>query len=73
MIRCLFKRSDMTPCVIEDGAMCYSGDGGPVDEGHQPVCVGCERDVAAITYDLEARGHEPILPVPPGQSGGRRH
>jgi hypothetical protein len=60
LIRCLFKRSDMTPCVIEDGAVCYSA--GPPIESTGPVCVGCERSVEDVNYDLNARGHDPIYP-----------
>jgi len=70
VIRCLFKRSDMTPCVIEDGPVCYSA--GPPLEHNGPVCVGCERDVDQITFDLAARGHDPIVPIPGSRREGRR-
>ena len=59
MIRCLFKQSDITPCVIEDGAVCYSAP-------PRPVCVGCTRAPEAVNEDLAARGHDPIDPPPPG-------
>jgi hypothetical protein len=58
VIRCLFKPTDITPCVIEDGPACYD----QVD-GRAPVCVGCDRTVERITEDLEARGHDPIYPA----------
>jgi hypothetical protein len=67
MLRCQYKRSDMTPCVIEDGPICYSD---PLSPAVAVVCVGCERTIGAITEDLAARGEDPILP--PGQSGGAR-
>lgn len=40
---CPHKRSDMTPCVIEDGDICY-GFAGLHDQS--PVCVGCGRGPA---------------------------
>jgi hypothetical protein len=67
MIRCDYKRSEMTPCVIEEGAVCYSA--GPPLEINGPVCVGCERGVSAITADLSARGHDPILPIETSRRG----
>jgi hypothetical protein len=36
--KCEYARSDMTPCVIRDGDICYAEDG-----RHRPICVGCER------------------------------
>lgn len=36
--RCLFAKSDDTPCVIRDGSICYAANA-----RDQPICVGCER------------------------------
>lgn len=36
---CPRRKSDMTPCIIVDGSMCYS------DDGH---CVGCDWTREAI-------------------------
>lgn len=36
--QCLRKKSDMTPCVITDGPICYAENA----RGY-PICVGCER------------------------------
>jgi hypothetical protein len=33
-----FARSDMTPCVLRDGDICYAED-----FSGEPICVGCER------------------------------
>src|SRR5215472_10963137 len=38
MKTCEYKKSDMTPCVITDGAVCYA-----MNSRDQPICVGCER------------------------------
>lgn len=35
---CPYKKSDMTPCVITDGAICYA-----MNSRDEPICVGCER------------------------------
>jgi hypothetical protein len=35
---CPYAKSDMTPCVIKDGPMCWA-----VGDGDRPICVGCER------------------------------
>ena len=35
---CAYAKSDMTPCVIRDGGICYAGD-----THDRPVCVGCGR------------------------------
>ncbi|MGL3213560.1 hypothetical protein QA639_09870 [Bradyrhizobium pachyrhizi] len=40
MKRCDRKRSDMTPCVITDGADAYSFES---DQDTHPICVGCGR------------------------------
>jgi hypothetical protein len=37
-MRCAYAKSDMTPCVRRDGAVCFALDG-----RDQPICVGCER------------------------------
>lgn len=39
---CAFKRSDMTPCVITDGPVCYAAN-----SADRPICVGCERPPSA--------------------------
>ena len=38
MKKCSVKRSEMTPCVITDGPICYAEN----SQG-KPICVGCER------------------------------
>jgi hypothetical protein len=38
--RCAHKRSFMTPCVIDDGAVAY---GFRNDVDTRPICVGCGR------------------------------
>ncbi len=38
-MRCQFKRSDMTPCYIDDGALALCEWLGKPDA----LCVGCER------------------------------
>jgi hypothetical protein len=41
--RCPYAKSDMTPCVIKDGPICFAF--GANDE---PICVGCERSPDAL-------------------------
>lgn len=68
MLRCHYKRTDMTPCVIEDGAICYSDA-----TASGPLCVGCERTVEAVNAELGERGADAIYPADVGrQSGGAR-
>lgn len=38
MAKCAHSKSDMTPCVIRDGAICFG-----MDWKDDPVCVGCGR------------------------------
>lgn len=40
---CPYARSDMTPCVIKDGPVCYA-----MDSKDEPICVGCERRPAEL-------------------------
>lgn len=50
MVRCPHKKSDMTPCYIEDGEVtlcCMPGSDEPTH------CVGCERSRELL--DLEAK------------------
>ena len=37
-MKCPYRKSDMTPCVIIDGPICYAAD-----SQDRPICVGCER------------------------------
>ena len=43
---CSYAKSDMTPCVLRDGAVCFAMNA--VDE---PICVGCERAPEVIGVD----------------------
>lgn len=36
--KCPYAKSDMTPCVLRDGAVCFA-----MDSRDRPICVGCER------------------------------
>jgi hypothetical protein len=43
MSECAYAKSDMTPCVIRDGDVCWA------DDGHgNPICVGCERGPSTL-------------------------
>lgn len=44
--RCTHARSEMTPCVLRDGPVCYA-----MNAADQPICVGCERSPAALGLD----------------------
>jgi len=35
---CPYAKSDMTPCVLRDGDICWA-----FGFGDAPICVGCER------------------------------
>lgn len=52
MVKCPHKKSDMTPCYIEDGevTLCYMS---PSQEGPPTHCVGCERSQELL--DIEAK------------------
>jgi hypothetical protein len=43
MIDCPYARSDMTPCVLRDGDICYAET-----LRREPICVGCERTPAEL-------------------------
>lgn len=47
---CPRKKSDMTPCVVTDGAICYT-----LDSYGYPICVGCERGIhiTGVPVDIE--------------------
>jgi predicted Fe-S protein YdhL (DUF1289 family) len=47
--QCPHAKSDMTPCVLKDGAICFA-----MDTHDEPICVGCERTPAAIGVDKPA-------------------
>lgn len=34
---CRYAKSDMTPCVLKDGEICFA-----MDSRDEPICVGCE-------------------------------
>lgn len=36
--QCPYAKSDMTPCVRKDGAICFA-----MDSADEPICAGCER------------------------------
>ncbi len=38
IVNCGYAKSDMTPCVLRDGDVCYAED-----ISGRPICVGCER------------------------------
>jgi hypothetical protein len=35
---CPYAKSDMTPCVLRDGEICFA-----LSSHDEPICVGCER------------------------------
>jgi len=43
MKRCPYAKSNMTPCVLRDGDICYA-----MDNNDNPICVGCERTPAQL-------------------------
>jgi len=45
---CPWVRSDMMPCVLRDGAMCYSPD----QDDPERQCVGCGAPPEAIGREL---------------------
>jgi hypothetical protein len=36
-VKCPYAKSDMTPCVLKDGPICFA-----IGLGDRPICVGCE-------------------------------
>ena len=40
---CPYAKSNMTPCVLRDGDICYA-----VSPAGNPICVGCERSPASL-------------------------
>jgi hypothetical protein len=47
--RCPYAKSNMTPCVLKDGAMCFA-----MDSNDQPICVGCERSPQTLGVPFPA-------------------
>ena len=47
---CPRKKSDMTPCVVTDGILCYV-----YTPYHGAICVGCERGppTTGVFIDIE--------------------
>jgi len=43
---CPYRKSDMTPCVIDNGKYCYA-----MGPNYTPICVGCERGVLETGVD----------------------
>jgi hypothetical protein len=62
VVECTHAKSDMTPCVVRDGAMCYAEDG-----RHRPMCVGCER-TPEQTGVAPPKNWDKIV-----RNGGKRH
>ena len=46
---CPYAKSDMTPCVIRDGSICYAAN-----SFDKPICVGCERTPKATGVPVHA-------------------
>jgi hypothetical protein len=63
-MKCQYAKSDMTPCVLKDGPVCFA-----TDSYGFPICVGCERtpETLGVPYpegfatDAE---HGPVQPAP---------
>jgi len=53
-VGCPFAKSDMTPCVARDGAICLS----PSQDAPNAVCVGCGHAPSYLLADL-AEEYEP--------------
>jgi hypothetical protein len=49
-MKCDFAKSDMTPCVRRDGAICYA-----TDQHGNPICVGCERTPSQTGVPFEEK------------------
>jgi hypothetical protein len=47
--QCPYAKSDMTPCVLKDGPICFA-----MDSRDNPICVGCERTPEALGVDPPA-------------------
>lgn len=43
---CPYAKSNFTPCVLKDGAVCFA-----MDSHDRPICVGCERTPEALGVD----------------------
>lgn len=63
--QCKFAKSDMTPCVLRDGAICFC-----IGLGDMPICVGCERGPAAIGVPFPPDWEKTVMEARPKQ--GRR-
>jgi hypothetical protein len=55
---CKFAKSDMTPCVIRDGPICYA-----IGDNDQPICVGCERPPSTTNVPPPADWTEKVARV----------
>jgi hypothetical protein len=43
MQSCDYRKSDMTPCVLVDGPVCFA-----FGSNDEPICVGCERSYRVL-------------------------
>lgn len=60
-VGCPRARSDMTPCIARDGAICLAGET-PKANG---VCVGCGADPRALLHDLDPVANRALRAAPP--------
>lgn len=49
LAHCTHAKSEMTPCVLRDGAVCYE-----MNHADEPICVGCKRPPAAMGLERPA-------------------
>jgi predicted Fe-S protein YdhL (DUF1289 family) len=45
-MKCSQAKSDMTPCVLKDGAICFA-----MNTMDRPICVGCGRTPEQLGVD----------------------
>lgn len=48
-MKCPYAKSNMTPCVLRDGAICFA-----MDSHDEPICVGCEKTPRALGVERPA-------------------
>jgi hypothetical protein len=65
--QCPYARSDMTPCVLKDGEICFA-----MNSADEPICVGCERSPKTLGVDPPANWKQTVADYYANRARSRR-
>lgn len=66
--QCPHAKSDMTPCVLKDGSICFA-----MDWMDKPICVGCERTPAQLGVDIPTDWAKQVAAYYANNPASKRH